>query len=99
MVRNRRLECRLHGRNLYVAFPVSVKVVNISCTSGPAKWSNIARRLCFVAAVVVSFIISPFLSVYNSNEFYHLVHRGPIVAGSEKQSNFGNMFFSIARLF
>ena len=56
---------------------------------------NIALRLCLVAAVVPSLIISPFPSAYSSNEVNHLVHRGPIVAGSEKQSNFGNTFFSI----
>ena len=56
---------------------------------------NIALRLCLVAAVVPSLIISPFPSVYSSNEVNHLVHRGPIVAGSEKQSNFSNTLFSI----
>ena len=47
------------------------------------------------AAMVPSFIISPFPSAYGSSEVNHLVHRGPIVAGSEKQSNFGNTCFSI----
>ena len=47
---------------------------------------NIALRLCLVAAVVPSLIISPFPSVYSSKEVNHLVHRG-LQSSLDKRNN------------
>ena len=82
---NRHLMLQLHGCNLW-HLQFWLKWVNISCTSGPVHGRSIVLRLCVVSAAVVSPTIRPFPSGYSSNEFNHLVHRGPIVGGSEKKT-------------
>ena len=72
--------------------PVSVKVLKISCTSGPAWYNNKARfRLSSVMSAAMRYV---------SNRSFQFVHRAPVFVGSDFGWNcgIGETLFAVAIL-